>query len=86
MTAEPSPELDLSVFVLRALDEHLEAVQQIRDRLRLPKSPPGGRRELALQGITLAEQFAVQVGRALSRHPTKHSAHRHGDRSIQSAG
>jgi hypothetical protein len=68
MTLEltPAPEADLSAFVLHALDEHIEALHAIRDRMRTGSTTcPGGRRALALDSIILAERFAARIGQAL---------------------
>ena len=57
---------DLSTFVLHLLDEHLSAMQGIRERMRLGgTTSPGGRRTVALESITLAEAYASDLARAL---------------------
>jgi hypothetical protein len=61
---------DLSVHVLRLIDDHLAAMQGIRDRMRHSgRTLPGGRRTVALESITLAEEYAASLSHALTRDP-----------------
>jgi hypothetical protein len=63
---------DLSVYVLHLLDDHLVAMQEIRDRMRHGgRTSPGGRRTVALESITLAEQYAANLAHALTRDPIR---------------
>jgi hypothetical protein len=66
---------DLSTYVLRLVDSHLAAMQDIRDRMRHSgTTSPGGRRSVALESITLAEEYAARLARALTHdasQPTK---------------
>jgi hypothetical protein len=63
----PEAEADLSLYVLTVLDEHVAAMQDIRERLRTGgRVSPGGRRTIALDSITLAETYAERMTRALS--------------------
>ncbi|MEU4245210.1 hypothetical protein [Actinoplanes sp. NPDC026619] len=64
MTLDTEP--DLSVFVLNQLDDHLSAMLQIRERLRPGgRITPGGRMAIAVESITLAEDYAASLTRAL---------------------
>lgn len=59
-------ETDLSAYVLNLLDDHLVAMRDIRDRMRPAGTiSAGGRRALALDSATLAEQYAVRMHHAL---------------------
>jgi len=59
---------DLSAYVLTLLDDHLTAMQGIRERMRLgTTTSPGARRAVALESIALAEGYAVSLTRALTR-------------------
>jgi hypothetical protein len=59
---------DLSVYVLHLIDDHLAAMQTIRDRMRHSGTTAlGGRRTVALESITLAEQYATSLANALDR-------------------
>jgi hypothetical protein len=72
MTLEAGPvsEADLSAYVLTLLDDHLAAMQEIRERLRTGgRVSPGGRRTIALDSITIAESYADRMTRALSSPP-----------------
>lgn len=57
---------DLSAYVLSLLDEHLSAMQEVRDRMRHGSTTsPGGRREAALASASLAETYAASLRHAL---------------------
>ena len=57
---------DLSTFVLHLIDDHLAAMQGIRERMRLGgTTSPGGRQTVALESITLAEEYASSLTHAL---------------------
>jgi hypothetical protein len=57
---------DLSAYVLGLLDDHLAAMQGVRERMRLSgRTSPGGRRVVALESITLAERYAESLAHAL---------------------
>jgi hypothetical protein len=61
---------DLSVYVQHLIDDHLNAMQEIRDRMRHGgRTSPGGRRSVALESITLAEEYAASLAHALTRDP-----------------
>jgi hypothetical protein len=61
---------DLSVYVQHLIDDHLNAMQGIRDRMRHGgRTSPGGRRSVALESITLAEEYAASLAHALTRDP-----------------
>ena len=63
---------DLSVYVLRLIDDHLEAMQGIRDRMRHGgRTSPGGRRTVALDSISLAEEYAARLADALTGDPIR---------------
>ncbi|MFI6071339.1 hypothetical protein ACIA5C_07080 [Actinoplanes sp. NPDC051343] len=63
---------DLSVYVLHLIDDHLEAMQGIRDRMRHGgRTSPGGRRTVALDSITLAEEYAARLADALTHDPIR---------------
>jgi hypothetical protein len=62
---------DLSACVLTLLDDHLAAMQGIRERMRIgTTTSPGARRAVALESIALAEGYAAGLTRALSRNRT----------------
>lgn len=70
--SKPTPELDLSAFVLAAVDDHLAVLQHLRNRLRAGRSiGPGGRRALALASVAAAGEFVATMNRALGQddHP-----------------
>jgi hypothetical protein len=57
---------DLSAYVLHLIDDHLTAMQGIRERMRHGgRADPGGRRSVALESISLAEQYASSLADAL---------------------
>jgi hypothetical protein len=57
---------DLSLYVLHLIDDHLAAMHGIRERMRLGgTTSPGGRRTVALESITLAEEYAASLADAL---------------------
>ena len=59
-------ETDLSAYVLRLLDDHLEAMLNVRDRLRVSGPVnPGERRTIALDSVFLAESYANRLSQAL---------------------
>jgi hypothetical protein len=61
---------DLSAYVLNLIDDHLAAMHGIRERMRhSARSSPGGRRTVALESVTLAEEYAASLARALTRDP-----------------
>jgi hypothetical protein len=63
---------DLSVYVLHLLDDHLQAMHGIRDRMRHGgRTSPGGRRSVALESITLAEEYAASLAHALTHDPLR---------------
>jgi hypothetical protein len=65
MTLDTQP--DLSVFVMNLVDNHLSAMREVRERLRPGgRISPGGRLTIATESITLAEQYASELTRALS--------------------
>ncbi|GGL08269.1 hypothetical protein [Mangrovihabitans endophyticus] len=74
--SSPVPEADLSAYVLHVLDDHIAALRDVRDRLRTGgTTPPGGRRAVAIDGMMLAEQFALRLGQALDLPaPNRHDA------------
>ena len=62
----PAPDVDLSVFVLVALDEHLADLQRVRDRLCAHRPTDlGGRRALVLEGVASADRFTAAVRHAV---------------------
>jgi len=61
------PDVDLLIYVLRAVDDHLAALQQIRTELRAGRpTGPGGRLALALESVEVAGQFVEKMNRALA--------------------
>ncbi|MET0424995.1 MAG: hypothetical protein ABW046_14015, partial [Actinoplanes sp.] len=61
------PDVDLLVYVLQAVDEHLAALQQIRTELKAGRPiGPGGRLALALESVEVAAQFVEKMNRALT--------------------
>lgn len=63
---KPAPDVDLSVYVLVALDDHLADLQRVRDRLRANRSfDLGGRRALVLEGVASADRFTSAVRHAI---------------------
>jgi hypothetical protein len=70
MTLDTEP--DLSVYVLNMLDHHISAMREVRDRLRPGgRITAGGRLTIALESITIAEAYASDLTRALSREPER---------------
>jgi hypothetical protein len=68
--ADPIAPADLSAYVLRLLDDHLAAMRDFRDRMRLGGAvSPGARRSIALDTVTVAEQYAERLTRALDAPP-----------------
>ena len=66
LDAEPVAEADLSTYVLHLLDDHLAAMRDFRDRMRLGGAvSPGARRAIALDSATVAELYADRLSRAL---------------------
>jgi hypothetical protein len=62
----PAADTDLSAYVLNLLDDHLDAMRGVRDRMRLTGTvSPGGRRLLALDSAALAEEYAARLARVL---------------------
>jgi hypothetical protein len=58
---------DLSAYILTLLDDHLAAMQGIRERMRTGSTTsPGARRALALESGALAAGYAGSLNRALS--------------------
>jgi hypothetical protein len=63
---------DLSVYVLNLIDDHLAAMHGIRERMRHSgRTSPGGRRTVALESVTLAEEYASSLAHALTRDPPR---------------
>lgn len=68
--AKQASETDLSAYVLALLDDHLSAMQEIRERMRTGSTTAlGARRTLALDSITTAEAYAGALSRALVHAP-----------------
>jgi len=68
--ADPIAPADLSAHVLRLLDDHLAAMRDLRDRMRLGGAvSPGARRAIALDSVTVAEAYAARLTRALDAGP-----------------
>jgi hypothetical protein len=64
--AKQTSETDLSVYVLALLDDHLSAMHEIRERMRIGTTTAlGARHALALDSITTAEAYADALSRAL---------------------
>jgi hypothetical protein len=62
----PTPDVDLSVYVLAAIDEHLAGFQRIRDLLRAGCTIGAGeRRALAADSVALAARYASAMSKAL---------------------
>jgi hypothetical protein len=60
-------ETDLSAYVLSLLDDHLAAMRDVRERLRIGGTiSPGARRTIALDSIALAERYAARLATALN--------------------
>lgn len=60
-------ETDLSAYVLVLLDDHLSAMMQIRERMRVGSTTAvGARRALALDSIAAAETYAGALRQALA--------------------
>jgi hypothetical protein len=71
MDAEIATETDLSAYVLSLLDDHLAAMRDVRERLRIGGTiGPGARRTIALDSIRLAERYAARLTGALSADET----------------
>ncbi len=65
--ANQTCEADLSAHVLSLLDEHLLAMQRVRDRMRIGSTTaPGARHSLALDSISAAERYAAALRQALA--------------------
>lgn len=67
MRSVPAPAVDLSVFVLAAVDDHIAVFQRIRDRL----DPgcliaAGDRQSLAAASVAAATQYVLQMSSALA--------------------
>ena len=62
----PAPHVDLSVYVLAAVDEHLATFQRIRDLLSagIPVDA-GDRRALAADSIAAAARYVATMSSAL---------------------
>ena len=66
--AKQATETDLSAYVLALLDDHLTAMHEIRERMRIGSTTAlGARRSLALDSITTAQAYAEALSRALPR-------------------
>lgn len=62
----PTPDVDLSVYVLAAVDEHLATFQRIRDLLRAGCTiDAGDRRALAADSVAVAARYASAMSKAL---------------------
>jgi hypothetical protein len=66
-------ETDLSAYVLHLLDDHLTAMHEIRERMRLGGTiSPGARRAAALDSIVAARRYADRLTGALGEaHPDR---------------
>jgi hypothetical protein len=65
-SSAPEPDVDLSVFVLAAVDDHLADFQRIRDLLSSGGPvDAGGRRALAVHSAALAGRYAARMSSAL---------------------
>lgn len=66
LSSVPAPDVDLSVYVLAVVDEHLAAVQRIRDLLGAGMPVDAGdRRALAVDSIALAARYVATMSNAL---------------------
>ncbi len=64
--AKQGSETDLSAYVLALLEDHLSAMHEIRERMRIGTTTAlGARRTLALDSITTAEAYADALSQAL---------------------
>lgn len=62
---------DLSAYVLTLLDDHIAAMQSIRERMRIGSTTsPGARHTVAQESIAIAETYAATMSGALTRHRT----------------
>jgi hypothetical protein len=65
--ADAAPDVDVHSFVLRALDEHLAALLDVRARLTAARAAvPGTRLRLVADSATLARGYASRVETVLS--------------------
>jgi hypothetical protein len=65
-SSAPQPDVDLSVFVLDAVDEHLANFQRIRNLLSAGGPvDAGGRRALAVHSAALAGRYAARMSGVL---------------------
>lgn len=63
---QSAPVLDVSVHVLRRLDEHLLDLRALRERMRVHTTiMPGHRHSLAVTAVALTEDFAADLRQAL---------------------
>ena len=63
---QSAPVLDVSVYVLRRLDEHLLDLRGLRDQMRVRSTTaPGSRHSLAVTAVALTERFAADLHQAL---------------------
>ena len=62
----PMPEVDLSVYVLAAVDRHLAALQAVRHQLVMSRAvEPGACWNAAALSVSAAQRYADEVARAL---------------------
>jgi hypothetical protein len=84
----PTPDVDLSVYVLAAIDEHLAGFQRIRDLLRAGCTIGAGeRRALAADSVALAARYASAMSKALESAGDRYADTADGRlRAVESAG
>ncbi|WP_030434158.1 hypothetical protein [Actinoplanes subtropicus] len=67
-----TPETDLSAYVVKLLDEHIDAMQRLRAEMRMRATTrPGARYVLALDGIRAAQEFSGRLLAAVPPSPTQ---------------
>ncbi|GID93770.1 hypothetical protein ACFQFC_07020 [Amorphoplanes digitatis] len=84
----PTPDVDLSVYVLAAVDEHLATFQRIRELLRAGCTIDAGeRRALAVDSVAVAARYAATMGKALDPAADRYAEPAAGQlRRVESAG
>ncbi|MEU7907653.1 hypothetical protein [Actinoplanes sp. NPDC049118] len=84
----PTPDVDLSVYVLAAVDEHLATFQRIRAMLRTGCTiDAGDRRALAVDSVAVAARYAAAMSKALDLAADRYADAATGQlRQVESAG
>ncbi|MET8151675.1 hypothetical protein ACIBSW_38205 [Actinoplanes sp. NPDC049668] len=84
----PTPDVDLSVYVLAAVDEHLATFARIREMLRAGCTIDAGeRRALAVDSAAVAARYAATMSKALDLAADRYAEAAAGQlRRMESAG